>query len=72
MLQRRATTPVSVPRAPADKGPETFAPSLFAPPTDLGRSASLRAHQHRTQLSIADQIAHMERAVEDAAQTECG
>ncbi|KAI3614650.1 hypothetical protein CBS9595_003921 [Malassezia furfur] len=72
MLQRRATTPVSVPRAPADKGPETFAPSLFAPPADLGRSASLRAHQHRTQLSIADQIAHMERAVEDAAQTECG
>ena len=73
MLQRRATTPVSVPRAPTgDKGLDTYAPSLFAPHPELGRSASMRTHQHRMQLSIADQIAHMERAVEDATQTECG
>lgn len=75
MLQRRSTTPVHAARAPPAerKAPESFAPSLFAPHADLGRSASLRAHQQRTHLSIAEQIAKMERVAEDpSSHTECG
>lgn len=59
-LQRRSTTPLFAPESTEAKD-ALYAPSVYAP-SELGRSASL--HHARRPLSIAEQIAEMERAAE--------